>query len=58
MKSQLSKFERRRCLIEQKRLEAAVRACDICSESYKEHRKCYQRAEKEINLNTHNCLMV
>jgi hypothetical protein len=58
MKSQLSKFERRRCLIEKKRLESAVRACDFCSESYKEHRKCYQRAEKEINLNIHNCMMV
>ena len=58
MKSQISISARKRCLMEKNRLESALSTCDYCSESFKEHRKCYHRIEKDINRNMRNCLIV
>lgn len=57
MNSQILSRAQKRCLSEKNRLEAAVWSCDYCSNSYKNHRKCYNNVSKKIIRKMHNCLI-
>jgi hypothetical protein len=45
------------CSIENKRLVEALRICDYCSTSYKDHRKCYSRAAKKSGSQSKKCIL-
>lgn len=47
----------KRCLSVKKRLQNAEWTCDYCSDSYKNHRKCYHKVAKELMQNMHDCLI-
>jgi hypothetical protein len=44
------------CSIEHKDLVEALRVCDYCATSYKEHHACYKRVSKESGRRGRACL--
>ncbi len=45
------------CSIENKHLTEALRICDYCSISYKDHRKCYKRMPKKSGSQSKKCIL-
>lgn len=45
------------CSLENKRLVEALRICDYCPTSYKDHRKCYGRAAKKSGSRSKKCIL-
>jgi hypothetical protein len=45
------------CLNDEKaQLTAEVRTCDLCSESYEEHHRCYQETARASGERSRDCL--
>lgn len=57
MMSQIATTARRCCSTEKQRLVSELRACDYCSDNYKDHSDCYQRVASESGRNARNCLI-
>jgi hypothetical protein len=57
MMSQISTTAHRCCSTEKQRLVSELRACDFCSDNYKDHHDCYRRAAKESVRHAFNCLI-
>jgi hypothetical protein len=57
MMKKISIKARRCCSTEKQRLVSELRACDYCSDNYKDHHDCYGRIAKESGRNAANCLI-
>ncbi len=45
------------CSLERQRLVAELRQCDICSDSYESHSRCFQAAARESGQRSKACMV-
>jgi hypothetical protein len=57
MMNKISINARSCCSTEKQRLVSELRACDYCSDNYKDHHDCYRRVAKESVRNAVGCMI-
>ncbi len=58
MKSHLKKKAAMCCALGKKRMTEALRSCDYCTTSLKEHSACYKAVAKESGLRSRACILM